>query len=58
MVKARQTSSSLEPFEQQNHSTIAAESQYHEESRLIYGLFESTLLDQGVPVEHELDAFT
>ena len=35
---------------------IAAESQHHEESRLIYGAFESTLLDQGFPVEHELDA--
>ena len=35
---------------------IAAESQHHEESRLIYGPFESTLLDQGFPVEHELDA--
>ena len=36
---------------------IAAESQHHEESRLIYGPFESTLLDQGFPVKHELDAF-
>ena len=35
---------------------IAAESQHHEKSRLIYGTFESTLLDQGFPVEHELDA--
>ena len=35
---------------------IAAESQHHDESRLIYGPFESTLLDQGLPVEHELDA--
>ena len=35
---------------------IAAESQHHEESRLIYGPFESTLLDQGFPVEHVLDA--
>ena len=34
---------------------IAAESQHHEESRLIYGPLESTLLDQGFPVEHELD---
>ena len=50
MVKVRQTTSSSEPFEQQNHNT-------HEESRLIYGPFESTLLDQGFPVEHELDAF-
>ena len=36
---------------------IAAESQRHEENRLIYGPFESTLLDQGFPVEHELDTF-
>ena len=35
---------------------IAAESQHHEKSRLIYGPFEFTLLDQGFPVEHELDA--
>ena len=35
---------------------IAAESQHHEESHLIYGPFESTFLDQGFPVEHELDA--
>ena len=35
---------------------IAAEAQHHEESRLIYGPFESTLLDQGFLVEHELDA--
>ena len=35
---------------------IATESQHHEESRLIYGPFESTLLNQGFPVEHELDA--
>ena len=35
---------------------IAAEAQHHEESRLIYGPLESTLLDQGFPDEHELDA--
>ena len=35
---------------------IAAESQHHEESRLIYETFESTLLDQEFPVEDELDA--
>ena len=35
---------------------IAAASQHHEESRLINGPFESTLLDEGFPVEHELDA--
>ena len=34
---------------------IAAESQHHEESHLIYGPFESTLLDQGFQVKHELD---
>ena len=34
---------------------IAAESRHHEESHLIYGPFESILLDQGFPVEHELD---
>ena len=32
---------------------IAPESQHYEESRLIYGPFEST---QGFPVEHKLDA--
>ena len=36
---------------------IAAESQHHSESHLIYGPFESTLLDQGFPVEHELYAY-
>ena len=36
---------------------IAAESQHLEESHLIYGPLESTLLDQGFPVKHELDAF-
>ena len=35
---------------------ITAESQHYEESRLIYGPFESTLLDQGFLVKHELDA--
>ena len=35
---------------------IVAESQHHGESRLIYIPFEFTLLDQGFPVEHELDA--
>ena len=37
-------------------SCIAAESQHNEESRLIYGPLESTLLDQGFPLKHELDA--
>ena len=32
---------------------IGAESQNNVESRQIYGPFESTLLDQGFPVEHE-----
>ena len=36
---------------------IAAASQHHEESHLIYGTLEYTLLDQGFPVENELDAF-
>ena len=36
---------------------IAAASQHPEESHLIYGPFESTLLDQGFPVEYELDVF-
>ena len=36
---------------------IVAESQHHEESRLIYGPLESNLLDQGFPVEPELHAF-
>ena len=31
---------------------IAAESQHHEKSRIIYGPFESTLLDQGFPEIH------
>ena len=61
MVKTRQTISSSEPFEQDRHTLstpfMAAESQYHEESRLINGPFESTLLDQGFSVEHELNAF-
>ena len=35
---------------------IAAESQHHEESRLIYRPLEFTLLDQGFPAEQELDA--
>ena len=35
---------------------IVAEAQHHEESHLIHGALASTLLDQGFPVEHELDA--
>ena len=60
--KARQKLSSSEPFQTgQTYllSTrfIAAASQHHEESNLIYGPLESILLDQGFPVEYELDAF-
>ena len=36
---------------------IAVEAQHHEESHLIYGPLEFTLLDQWFPVEHELDAW-
>ena len=36
---------------------IAEEAQHHEESHLIYVHLESTLLDQGFPVEYALDAF-
>ena len=36
---------------------IAAASRIHEESHLIYGPLESNLLDQGSPVEYELDEF-
>ena len=35
---------------------IVAEAQHHEESHLIYGPLESTVLDQRFTVEHELDA--
>ena len=61
MVKARQTISFLRTFQAGwtyflSTPFIAAELQHHEESRLIYGPFESTLLHQGFPVEHELDA--
>ena len=37
--------------------SIAAEAQHHEESHLIYEPLESTLLDQGFPVKHELEAW-
>ena len=37
-------------------STIAA-AHHHEESHLIYGPLASILLDQGFPVEYELDEF-
>ena len=36
---------------------IAAASQHHEESHLIYGPLGSILLDQGFPVDYELDEF-
>ena len=36
---------------------IAAASWHHEENHLIYGPLESILIDQGFPVEYELDAF-
>ena len=57
-MKTSQTISSSEPFEQDFLFApfVAAVSQHHEESRLIYGPFESTLLDQGFPVEYKLDA--
>ena len=60
--KARQTISSSEPFRTGqmyllSAPFIAAASQHHEESHLIYGPLESTLLNQGFPGEYELDAF-
>ena len=36
---------------------IAAALQHHPENRLIYGPLESTFLDQGFPVEYELNVF-
>ena len=36
---------------------LAAASRNHEEGHLIYGPLESILLDQGFPVEYELDEF-
>ena len=38
-------------------SIATAASHRHEESRLIYGLLASILLDQGSPVEYKLDEF-
>ena len=38
-------------------SSLAAATRHHEESRLIYGPLESILIDQGFPVEYELDEF-
>ena len=61
MGKARQKLSSSVPFRTRQTyllSTpfIAAASQHHEKSHLIYGPLESILLDQGFPVEYELNA--
>ena len=60
--KSRQTLSSSEAFELDRRaycplSSLAAASRHHEESHLIYGPLESILLDQGFPVEYELDEF-
>ena len=60
--KSRQTLSSSELFRQgQTHLLsallIAAASRHYEESHLIYRPLESILLDQGFPVEYELDEF-
>ena len=38
-------------------SSLAAASRHHEKSHLIYGPLESILIDQGFPVEYELDEF-
>ena len=60
--KAHQTLSSSELFRQgQTHILsallVAATSWLNDESHLIHGLLESILLDQGFPVEYELDEF-
>ena len=39
------------------HLLLAAASRHHEESHLIYGPLEFILLDQGFPVDFELDEF-
>ena len=49
-------------FIQDRHLTVcssiaASASNHHEESHLIYGLLASVFLDQGFPVEYELDKF-
>ena len=36
---------------------LSAASRHHEESHLIYGPLESILIDQGFPVDYELDEF-
>ena len=41
----------------QTLSSLAATARHHEESHLIYGPLESIILDQGFPVEYELDEF-
>ena len=60
--KSHQTLSSSEAFAKDRHiycplSSLAATSWHNEESHLIYGPLESILLDQGFPVEYELDEF-
>ena len=62
MGKARQTLSSSELFRTGQMYLLsalflAAASRHHEESHLNYGPLESILLDQGFPVEYELDVF-
>ena len=56
------TLSSLEAFELDRRkycllSSLAAASRHNEESHLIYGPLESILINQGFPVEYELDEF-
>ena len=60
LEKALQTLSSSELFEKEKPtycslSLLAAASRHHEESHLIYGPFEFIILDQGFPVDYELD---
>ena len=62
MMKTRQTLSSSEFFKKDRHtycplSSLAAASRHNEESHLIYGPLKSILIDQGFPVEYELDEF-
>ena len=60
--KPANTFSSSEVFELDRHnycllSSLAAARRHHEESHLIYGPLESILIDQGFPVNYELDEF-
>ena len=60
--KPAKHAASSEYFEQDRHTycllpSYTAASQHHEESHLIYGPLDSILLDQGFPVEYELDTF-